>query len=450
MNLDRLDRIDEIKLAEIVDTFKASDRYTQFAENMDYFKGQDTAILNREVPDELGAPDNRIPVSYGRRIINLVTGYMYKPGLVQYVSDDEGYLAQLQDIFDANREPIKTEQMGKQVSIQGVGYEFHYVTGDGEGDSVRAVPRFVKLPANEVIPIYDWEVEPELWAFVRFLKRGEAELAWVYYTNTWEQFSRKDGEGFNLIASGQHYYDAVPLVVYQNNEEMIGDFEPVQHLIDAYDVLVSDSMNEFDRFAYAYLVMKGLSLHPDDEADMRRLRVFQNLDQEDSIEFLTKEQPTAFIEFMTGLLRDEIHRQSGIPNLEDYDAAGASGATMSKFIYLMELFTDPKESYFKQGLYRRIELIDKVLRFSQEPGRVEIIMTRNKPDASREQAEIFGLYDGRISRRTLIENFAPFVMDVDAELEALEEEKQIDISRYEGMTEDTEETEETDGSGEAE
>ena len=106
MNLDRLDRIDEIKLAEIVDTFKASDRYTQFAENMDYFKGQDTAILNREVPDELGAPDNRIPVSYGRRIINLVTGYMYKPGLVQYTSDDETYLQSLQDIFDANNEPI--------------------------------------------------------------------------------------------------------------------------------------------------------------------------------------------------------------------------------------------------------------------------------------------------------------------------------------------------------
>lgn len=432
MKLEVVDRIDAVTLAGIVDDFRESDRYQQFIENNDYFKGQNTSILRRKTPSESGAPDNRIPVPYGRRIINLVSGYMYKPGLVSYASVDEKYFDVLTNVFDANSEPIKTEQMGKQTSIQGIGYEFHYVQGDREGNEFRATPRFIKLPAAEVVPIYDYAVEPNLWSFVRIVTRGDKDIAWIYYKNIWEQFDReKDGgKNFVQIGTGRHYYGEVPLVVYQNNEEEIGDFEPVQHLIDAYDVLVSDSMNEFDRFAYAYLVMKGLGLSPEAAAELKKTRTFENLDQEDSIEFLTKDMATEYVKFMTDLIRDEIHRQSGIPNLEDYDAAGASGATMTKFIYLMELFTDPKESYFKQGLSKRIELIDRVLRYSVDPGRVEIIMSRNTPDASKEQAEIFNLYSGHVSEETLLNNFADFVEDAAEEIEKLTAEKELNVERY--------------------
>jgi len=433
VRLEPVDRIDGAALGKIVNTFRESDRYAQFIENKDYFKGQNTKIIERVVPNDSG-PDNKVPVAYGRRIINLVTGYMYKPGLINYTSEDQAYLKKLQAIFDANSEPIKTEQIGKQTSIQGVGYEFHYVKGDKQGSEYQAVPRFVKLPAHEVVPLYDYQVEPDLWAFVRTLTRGENDLAWVYYKNGFEEFSRKSegGKDFNLINKGKHYYNAVPLVVFQNNEEMIGDFEPVQHLIDAYDVLISDSLNEFDRFAWAYLVLKGFDFSDNDKRNLERIRTIKLLNPDDAIEFLTKEMPTDFIKFMTDLIRGEIHRQSGMPNLEDYDGAGASGKTMSKFIYLMELFTDPKASYFQEGLKKRIELIDRVLKYTEEPGRVDVIMNRNMPDNSKEQAEILNLYAGHVSHKTLLENFADFVDDPDAEIEQLEAEKPaFDVEAFE-------------------
>ena len=418
------------EVTKLVDAFKGSERYRQYADNFEYFKGQNPFILSRVVPESQGAPDNRIPVSYGRRIINIVTGYMYRPGLVQYTSEDEQYFKELQRVFDVNLEPIKTEQIGKQTSIQGVGYEFHYVTGDTKGDTVRAIPRFTKLPATEVIPIYDNEVEPKLWGFIRFIRQQDKEVAWFYTDKAYQKYARegeKDNSEFIQVDTGTHYYGAPPLVVYRNNEETIGDFEPVTHLIDAYDVLVSDSMNEFDRFSFAYLVMKGMSLSQEDAERLKRTRVFENLGEKDAVEFLTKEMATEFIQFMTGLIRNEIHRQSGIPNLEDYDASGASGKTMSKFIYLMELFTDPKESYFKTGLYERIVLIDRILAKGTEPdpGRVSIVMNRNTPDNSLEQAEIFNKFAGFISQRTLIENFADFVDDVDEEMEQVAEEGDI-------------------------
>ena len=101
---------------------------------------------------------------------------------------------------------------------------------------------------------------------------------------------------------------------------------------------------------------------------------------------------------------------------------------MSRFIYLMELFTDPKESYFTEGLMQRIELVTAILGKTGTQGdakEVNIIMNRNMPDASLEQAEIFNKYTGFVSQRTLMDNFADFVDDVDAEMEQLAEETPV-------------------------
>ena len=65
-----------------------------------------------------------------------------------------------------------------------------------------------------------------------------------------------------------------------------------------------------------------------------------------------------------------------------------------------------------------------------DPKAVEIIMNRNYPDKSLEQAQIFEKYDGRISRKTLIENFADFVKNADEEMEQLKKEKEENVEAF--------------------
>lgn len=421
--VDTLDDITPVFLRDTILDF-VKNAQENYVHNLEYAEGRNPKILNRVLPDDTG-PDSRIPVSYARRIINLVAGYMYKPGLIQYGVEDETYEAVLQEVFMANSEPLKTSQLGKQTSIHGVGYEYHYVAGD-------AMPRFVKLPATEVVPIYSRALEPELLAFTRVVGRGERyQITLVDEKMIREYTMPKDGG--ELSPAGEeigHFYGRCPLVVYQNNEEMLGDFDPVEPLIDAYDVLVSDSMNEFDRFAWAYLLLKGIALSPEQAEKLKRVRMFENLEDTSDVSFLTKEIDTEFIKFMSDLVRAEIHRQSGIPNLEDYDGAGASGKTMTKFIYLMELFTDPKEAYFGEALRVRLELINRILTLQGrggDPMSVDIIMNRNAPDNSKEQAEIFQLYAGFVSQKTLLENFADFVDSPQAELDQLQEEGEPNV-----------------------
>lgn len=406
-----------------------------------YAKGNNPSILNRVMPSH--APDNRIPVPYARRITNIVTSYMFLPGLISYGGENQAYLDALQAIFDENKEPLETYRIGWQTTVHGVGYEMFYNVGVGEGETlidrqpgyVETAPRFEKVPIAETIPIYDFDIVPNLQAFIRFytIAAEDTEYVHVYYPDAKVDYVRRKNQD-GLIRTGvqSHGYDRPPLVVYENNEDMIGDFAAVQPLIDAYDVLISDSLNEFDRFAQAYLIAKGFTITAEDVDKLKHKRAFSLLNNEDSIEFLTKPIEVEFIRFISEQLRAEIHRGSGIPNLDDFKFGdAASGETITKFIYLMELFTGIKQSYFEEGLRKRIEMLTA---YSSLPGTVDeidIVMSRNEPDKSMLHADLLEKYSSHVSEKTLLENFADFVDNVDEELERLKEEKDEVMERIE-------------------
>ncbi len=415
-----------------------------FVKNQSYYEGNNTYILGREPPDP-NAPNNKVPIPYARKIISTVTGYMYKPGSVTYSSENEAYLQTLTEVFDANREEIETAQLGLEASIHGVAYELHYTDSVEVEGKPLAIPRFTKIPAEKVVPIYDYSIEPKLVAVLYHYLIGEVQHVFAYYADIVQHFTRENRDkGLTLLEEQPHFYGRVPWVVYLNNEERVGDFEPVIPLIDAYDVLMSDSMNEFDRFAWAYLLLKGFSLTDEDAQAIKWKRAFENLDVDGGVEFLTKDINHEFIAFMSDWIRKEIHKQSHVPDfLETVSGSAQSGVAISKLLYDFEFICATKEAYFVDGLRDRIRLIDGVLRVRDGgkglPEDVEIEMHRNKPMDNLENAQVFTAYSGHISEQTLIEHFAPFVKDAEEELERLHGEEEakaeVDLDNFEKRSE---------------
>ena len=80
-----------------------------------------------------------------------------------------------------------------------------------------------------------------------------------------------------------HYFGLVPVVEYKNNEQCLGDYEQVISLIDAYDKLESDSLNDFEQFTDAYLILKGVAADEEELASMRQNRVLL-MDEDSSAE----------------------------------------------------------------------------------------------------------------------------------------------------------------------
>ena len=423
-------RLTDKQIIDIVKEYRATYELRYETEEF-YLKGENTKIKNKStVSDEYKMPQWKIPVSYGRKIIKTVTGYMYKPGLISEQVEDTKTETELTNIYKLNEEPILNQSLGTYQGTNGIVYELNYIGDDGEYE-------LAMIKASEGIAIYDYSIKPQLKAFIRYYKKNDVWIYEVYYDTEIIEYEVPKEEPDNkslantnklkILDTRHNIFGEVPIVIYRNNENDISDIQIVKELIDAYDVIVTDGVNEVTRFAWAYLLIFGMKFDPEDLQEIKESRAMQDLPDTAKIEFLTRDIPGEFMEALATRLKHEIHRQSFIPDIDDIKfSSGASGVAINKFIYLMEFIAADKQAYFESGLRKRLRLIEKIKGI--DPDKVKIIFKRNEPESDSINADIYVKYDGRgISRETLMENFAPFVEDPEKEMEKSKEESEANM-----------------------
>lgn len=429
-------------LGELVEE-KRIENVTRADKLYKYYKGKNPGIMSRKAPDS-DAPDHKVPVPYGRKIVNTMTGYMYKPGLITYNPPIEAnekmvlYAKEIGEIFKKNSEPLKTSRLGKISSIYGEAYEIHFTKWAVDAT---AEPRFAPVDPQEVILVYNYAIEPEVMAGIRFWSES-AEITWIelWKWNTkvlykmvkknWQQTSNLLSSKYEVTQEGEpeeHYYGEVPIVPFYNNDEWEGDFEPVIPLIDAFDLVVTDSMNEFDRFAWAYLLMKAVKADDKTLRMIKRRRVFQNLQDTNDIKFLTKQIQDEFIKDLRGSMRQQIHMQSHVPDFTDERFKGdISGAAIKRLLFDFENLAATKQAYFEEGLKKRLRLIGRIQGLKgvdEEAMQTEIKFHRNLPADLAEAAQTAAQMLATVSHRTALKVYpADIVPDIDKELEQIEAE----------------------------
>lgn len=403
-----------------------------------YFYGKNDILSRTVTENTAGAPDNRISICYGRKLINTITGYMYKPGNVNYKFENDNVSDEL---FELNNDQLQINQLGIFQGVNGVCYELHYPDTKGK-------PRWTIVKAQDGLPIYDYSLEANLVAFLRFYEKNGKKYFQFFNRQIIQDYEYNlDNNKILLLSdSAINPYGEVPVIIIKNNNEQLGDIEPVKKLIDAYDILMSDSLNEFDRFAWAYLVLTGTKLDAKDAKEIKQKRIFELIGENAGVNFLTKDIPTAYIEFMQKWVKAEIHRQSFIPDIEELSFNGAaSGTAISKWLYQMEYITSQKEAYMKEALYNRISLLSNYPGYeSLQNEKYEIVFKRNLPNSDLENSQIYNAYYGKsITEKTLIENFAPFVKDPEKEIEEFKS-NQIDIPDLDQLPQDDQDSNDLD------
>ena len=389
----------------------------------DYYLAKNE-ILKRQMADP-SKPNNKISNPYANYITDTLTGYfMGEP--VTYSSLDEKALEELNLIFEYNDEADENVELARSCSIYGVGYEMMYVDEEGS-------VRFKRLDAKECIPIYDDTIENDLLYVIRYYLDKDiiTDKTFMYI----EVISRTDvsryrandtGANMELIESRPHYFGIVPIAIYKNNEAETGDFENVISLIDAYDKLESDSLNDFEYFCDAYLALIGFTADTEDVAEMKQNRVIL-LDKDTDAKWLIKDEQDSTVENLKIRIDKDIHKFSKCPNLSDENfAANASGVAIKYKLVGTENLISVKERKFKKGLQRRLELISLIqgVKLAEFDWRaIDITFTRNLPSNDTEIAEIVNKLSNVVSKETLLAQI-PFVEDVQAEMDRLDKEKE--------------------------
>ena len=400
-----------------------------------YYKGKQDIL--RKVVEDPTKPNNKIVNPFANYITDVMVGYfMGKP--VSYTSNDEDAVNELNMIFAYNDEQDENTELAKGASIAGKSYELLYIDQD-------ARIRFTSLGAEEIAIIHDDTLEKEILYAIRYYpydnpvtnKKGykvdvyDKDKVVNYRCN--ELFSTLE-----YIGEATHPFKLVPVVEYRNNEEEMGDFEAVMSLIDAYDKMESNTLDDFDYFCDAYLALVNMmGTEAEDVMAMKENRVML-LPQDSDAKFITKEVDVNYIEAQKNRLVEDIHKFSKCPNLSDEEfASNASGVAMRYKVMGTETLAGIKERKFKKGLQRRIELIFNILNLygnKYDWRGINIVFTRNLPTDDSATAELINKLRGLASDETLLSQLS-FIDNAQIEMEKRAEENKFEIGGYFNETE---------------
>ena len=368
-------------------------------------------------------PNNKIANAYASYITDTLVGYFIGEPIT-YTANDDVLLQDLQMILEHNDEADENAELAKNASIYGVAYEMLYLS---EEDNMI---RFKSLNPKEVIPIFDKTVEQNLLAVMRYYEDydyvEDNTYTIVEVIDATHVRRYKLNTGLSLLEEYPHYFSMVPVAIFKNNEEESGDFERVISLIDAYDKMQSDSLNDFEYFVDAYLALYGFTADSEDVAQMKENRVLL-MDEGTSAEWLIKQVNDAYVENMKNRLDKDIHKFAKCPNMSDQEfASNASGIAIKFKLLGTENLVSIKERKFKRGLQQRFELmsmINNVLSEGFDWRAIDINFTRNIPSNDTDLANMVNTLKDIVSEETLLAQI-PFVEDVQTELEKLKAERE--------------------------
>ena len=420
VSLNTIEELTEKVIKRIIETHRSS--VLPRLQNLEKYYNANNAIKNRVMSDP-SKPNNKIANAYASYITDTLVGYFIGEPIT-YTSNDNVLLQDLNMILEYNDEADENAELAKNASIYGVAYEMLYLSEDDK------MIRFKALNPKEVIPIFDKTVEQNLLAVLRYYEDYD-----YVEDNTYTIVEVIDNKmvrrykldtGLSLLEEYPHYFSMVPVAIFKNNEEESGDFEQVISLIDAYDKMESDSLNDFEYFVDAYLALYGFTADAEDVAQMKENRVLL-MDEGTSAEWLVKQTSDAYVENMKNRLDKDIHKFAKCPNMSDQEfASNASGIAIKFKLLGTENLVSIKERKFKRGLQQRLELmsmINSVLGEGFDWRAIDIIFTRNIPSNDTDIANMVNTLRDIVSEETLLAQI-PFVDDVQTELEKLKKERE--------------------------
>lgn len=199
-----------------------------------------------------------------------------------------------------------------------------------------------------------------------------------------------------MLSRQAHFFGGVPMIEYWNGEDERGDFEGVLTLIDAYDRLQSDRLNDKQQFVDALLLLYGCTMETDARGrqpgqQLREDKVLVLPDADAHAEWLYKQLSETDTEVLKRALSADIHKLSMVPDLSDERfGTNVSGVAMRYKLLGLEQLTRVKERWFREALRQRLKLFAKFLEVrggkQLDVDRVRMTFTRSLPADDLDQA----------------------------------------------------------------
>ena len=384
---------------------------TRLVKLREYYQGKHQVMNRRRMS---GLPNNALVHGFPRYICVMTSGYLIGQPIAYQAPGQEAALEKMQEAFRRTDMDSVDAELARDAAIYGKGVELIYSDGQGR-------PRSAAVSPEEAFVVYEDSVEAQPMLGIRgvpVLKADGTPEGWQYQVYTRQKkltyrIRERSLRGFEKPAEEQrHFFGQAPMVEYWNGEDERGDFENAISLIDAYDLLQSDRLNDKQQFVDALLVLYGCTLEPDEagRSPGRQLREDKAIalpDGDARVEWLCKQMNEADTEVLKNALNADIHKMCMVPDMTDLNFAGnSSGVAMRYKLLGLEQLTRIKERWFREGLMQRIRLYAGYLQLTGMPemdaDAVRPVFTRALPVNELEIAQTISQLRGLVEDEKLL------------------------------------------------
>lgn len=386
------------------------------------------AILNKEYADP-SKPCNKSVINYCKNIVDSYCGYLATPGCISYSSTEE--IDDVMDILRYNDHQAEDASFLLDALVYGVAAELMYM-------DTQSQVRFRTINPTQCFGVYDDTLTGDLMYFVRMYPANEWDETDTYNVDVYDDYMVKhytmSGMNGNLqyVSEQFHYFSQCPAnIFYLPDEKSI--FDCIMSLQDSANEILSAEIDDYAAFCDSYLVLEGVDADAEDIAAMKQNRVML-IPEGAKASYLTKAANDAQVENILKRVHDSIYRIAQCPDFSSESFVGgvSSGIAIKYRLTGMETRAGKIEAEMKKALQRRIEIICGIatLKLGVAVFRdIQIDFKRNIPEDVTSTINMINALKGTVSDATLLSQL-DFISDVNAELEAVQEQKAHNMEVY--------------------
>lgn len=385
-------------------------------------------ILRKEYADK-SKPCNKTVMNYCKNIVDSYAGYLATPGNINYRSEND--IEVIMDILRYNDYQAEDSDFLLDALVYGTAAELMFIDASGQ-------TRFRLIDPMSCFGIYDDSLTGDLMYFVRMYKTSDWDNSDTYNVDVYtdmnvQHYTMSSYNGaLTFLMDEPHYFSQCPAnIFYLPDEKSI--FDCVIGLQDSMNELLSAEIDDYAAFCDAYLVLEGAELDEEEAAMMRQNRIIM-LPEGAKANWLTKSANDAQVENIMKRIHDAIYRVAQCPDFsaESFVGGVSSGIAIRYRLTGMETRAGKIEAEMKKALQRRVEIICGIatLKLGEEVFRdIQIEFKRNVPEDVTATINMINALKGTVSDATLLSQL-DFISDVNAELEAVNEQKAANMEMY--------------------
>lgn len=364
-----------------------------------YFLG-DQDILRRQSPATSNI-NNQVVVNYALPITREIIGYTFG-NPIEFVQKDVGKrtdVEKLTDVYDHVGAYLKDTITATYASICGVGYQITLPSDKISMDFVPDIPFTIEAlhPNNTFCVFSNQAGNPQIMSCNIIHTENDGDI-YICYTDN-EIFIV--GNHFKNIEVEQNAIGLNPITMFENSIFMTGDWEQAISVMNASNVVASDSLNDIEGTIRSLLIVLGAEFEEDSTelSDIKQKRLLTlaspngtNVDAK----FISPQIDSSSIENIREYLERARNVITGIPDRQTASGGDTGTAVLNRNGWTdIEIVARLKELFFKDAKRKQMNVAVKILQLvgmvspDMNPMDVNITIGRHTTDNLQTKAQAF-------------------------------------------------------------